>query len=324
MQEKINFSKKGYSILKSQGVLIALIILFIFSAVTFKEFATYRNLTNVLRQISMIGIVAIGMEFVILTGGIDLSVGSIAALCGILAAFLSEQNVIVMVLLPIAVGTLIGLVNGCVIVKMKIEPFIGTLAVMMAVRGICYILTNNVSVPVNKTATDFIAISSSYILGIPVPVLILITCTIIAAIISKYSSFGRHVYAVGGNEEAAMMMGLNVNRIKLTVYLLSGFFAGLAGVVLTSRIGTGQPFACNGWEMNAIAAIAIGGTHLSGGVGKFDGTLSGVIILGIITNIINLQGDVNSWWQSIITGIILISVVIIQSQVQRNRAVKQS
>jgi ribose transport system permease protein len=306
-------------ILKNQGALVAFILLFVFASLKYDRFLTFINFSNISRQVSMIGLVAVGMTFVIITGGIDLSVGSILAVAGVLAANFSSSNILIAIFVPVLVSAVFGFINGVVITKMKIVPFIATLAMMMAARGIAYISTGEESVRVEQLSSTFTQLARGFILGIPIPTIIFIVVVVIAAFLSKYSKFGRQVYAVGGNEEAAKMMGLNVDRVKTLAYTISGALSGLAGVILTSRLGAGQPVAGEGWELTAIASTVIGGTLLSGGVGKFSGTFFGVLIIGTIRNIINMQGNINTWWQNIIMGAILLIVVVVQSQVTKTK-----
>lgn len=304
---------------KSQGALVAFLVLFIVASIRYDQFLTFLNITNILRQVSMIGLVAIGMTFVIITGGIDLSVGSMVALAGVLAANFSGQGMLVAILVPVIVTGFLGLVNGVIISKMKIVPFVATLAMMMGVRGIAYISTGEVSVRVDKLSTGFTQLARGFILGVPVPAIIFVVAVIATGFVLKYTSFGRHVLAVGGNEEASKMMGLKIDKIKMMVYLISGALSGFAGVILASRLGAGQPVAGEGWEMTAIASVVLGGTLLSGGVGRISGTFIGALIIGIIQNMFNMQGNINTWWQNVLMGALLLIVVVIQSQVTRAR-----
>ena len=304
---------------KSQGLLFALVVLFVGASLHYDVFLSTLNVTNILKQSSLIGILAIGMTFVILTKGIDLSVGSVAALSGVIAANLSH-SIFLSIFISMLTGLVLGLISGFVIAKIKVEPFIATLAMMMAARGLAFIATGNVSVRISKLQPAFRALSRGYVLGvIPTSVIIFLIIFLIALLISKYTSFGRSVYAVGGNENASVMMGIKVDRVKMFVYAISGLLAGLVGALLASRLGTGQPEVAEGWELIAITATVIGGTKLSGGEGKFTGTLIGILIVGIITNIMNLQGNLNSWWQNIIRGLILLVVIITQSRVKKRR-----
>ena len=306
-----------------QRALLALLVLIIFACIKYPTFMTYTNITNVARQSSMLGVIAVGMTFVILTGGIDLSVGALTALCGVLMAnflnmpVLGGQNFVLAILLTVAIGTAMGFIGGFCVAKLNIAPFISSLAMMQMARGINYVITEAISVTIKDVPEAFSNIMSAYVLGIPLPVIIWIVFLVIAVFIARFTGFGRSVYSIGGSEEAAMLMGLHVVRTKILVYTISGFCCGIAGTMLTSRLGAGQAVACSGWEMNAIAATALGGTLLTGGQGKFYNTLFGVLIINIINNVINLQGNVNSWWVRIITGLILLAVVVLQSQIER-------
>ncbi len=299
---------------KDEGALITFIILFLFATFKYEQFFTVLNFKNVLRQVSMLGFVAIGMTFVILIGGIDLSVGSTLAVAGVVAAKVCSYGVAVSIIIPILIGIVFGLINGILVTKLKIVPFIATLATMLAIRGIAYIATGELSVGANSASESFIQLGRGFVFGIPIPAILFILAIIVAILISKKTRFGRHVYAVGGNEDASRMMGLKVDAIKMAVYALSGALSAFAGVILASRLGAGQPVAGDGWELTAIAATVIGGTLIVGGVGKFSGTFFGVLIIGLIQNMFNMQGNLNVWWQNILMGAILLGVVVAQSQ----------
>lgn len=303
--------------MQKQGALIGLIAIMIIASLRYDAFLTVDNLTNILRQNSMLGIAAVGMTFVILTKGIDLSVGSLLALAGVTAALMSKYSLVLAVILPILITTILGLVNGLLVAKGRIESFIVTLAMMIGVRGFIYAYTEERSIPIEKSVEDlFSYLGRGTFLGIPMPILFFIIVLLVAGFVLRFTSFGRHVLAVGGNEEAARLMGLKVDRVKIIVYAISGALAGFAGVILTSRLSAGQPVAGLTWELDAIAAVVIGGTLLTGGKGNVFGTLVGVILLGMIYNIINLEGDINSWWQPVIRGVFLMAVVIIQSRMR--------
>lgn len=322
MRENKNRLPKGYFWLKKNlsgnGAFLALIALTVIAAVIYQDmFFSYTNLSNVLRQSSMIGLIAIGMTCVILTAGIDLSVGATVALSAVLAAKMSGQSFFLAVTVPILAGLCIGFVNGFIISRLKIVPFIATLAVQMAVRGITYIMTDIKSISVSKDLAAFPIIGRGYYYGIPIPVLIFSLAAVSMIFVCKSTSFGRSLYAIGGNEEAAKMMGLKVNRNKIICYTMTGGLSALAGVILCSRLGAGQPVAGLGWEMDAVAAVAIGGTLLSGGVGSIAKTISGVLIVSLIGNIINLQGNVNTYIQKIIMGAIVLAVIIVQKRTRK-------
>ena len=310
---------KVASFIQRQGALVTLVLVCIFAAYRYDRFLTEFNISNVLRQNTMLGLVALGMTFVILTGGIDLSVGSFVAVAGVIAALLANHGTLFAVVAAISFTALLGLVNGVVIAKGRIQPFIATLAMMIAARGLALVYTGEQSVRAETATGSFSWLGRGAIGFLPVPVVILIIAYIIAALVLNYTRFGRHVYAVGDNEEAARLMGLNVNRVTIGVYTLSGALAGLAGVILASRLGTGQPVAGTGWELDAIAAVVVGGTLLTGGQGGVGSTLVGVLLLGVIFNLFNLEGTISPWWQLVLRGLILIAVVIIQNRLSARK-----
>jgi len=262
----------------------------------------------------MIGLIAVAMTMVVLTGGIDLSVGAICSMISVISAYLSfTENPFIILVVPLIIGTMFGFANGFVITKMRVAPIIASLGIQLIARGISLIMTSGETMHISGTPKKWLPKIAKFKVGpLPLIFLIFLLFALIFIFILKYKKFGREIYAVGGNEDAARMMGIRVDRIKIAVYTISGFASSLAGLILVSRAGTGQPVACNGWEMDAIAAVAIGGTSLAGGSGKISTTIYGVFILAIIGNIINLQGNINSWWQQIITGLLLIVVLMLQ------------
>lgn len=303
--------------IKGNGTWAAVLILVIIaSAVYGTTFLSVSNIFNVLRQSSMIGLISVGMTCVMLTAGIDLSVGATVALTAVTAAVLTRCNVVLAAVLPVLLGLFIGGINGFIIARLKIVPFIATLAVQMAVRGVAYILTDVKSVSIAEEAESFLVIGRGYFLGIPIPVILFAIAAAVMIFVCGKTSFGRSLYAIGGNEDAARMMGIKVDRNKALAYVLTGALSGLSGVILCSRLGAGQPVGGSGWEMDAVSAVAIGGTLLSGGVGGVGKTISGVLITGLIGNIINLQGDINTYVQKIINGVIVLIVIIIQRRTQ--------
>jgi ribose/xylose/arabinose/galactoside ABC-type transport system permease subunit len=310
---------KVASILQRQGALVALVLVCIFASYRYDRFLTEFNLSNVLRQNSMLGLVALGMTFVILTGGIDLSVGSFVAVAGVIAAQLANRGTLFAVATAVAFTALLGLVNGLVIAKARIQPFIATLTMMIAARGLALVYTGEQSVKAETVLGTFSWLGRGAIGFLPVPVLILIIAYAVAWLVLNHTRFGRHVYSVGDNEEAARLMGLNVNRVAISVYTLSGALAGFAGVILSSRLGTGQPVAGTGWELDAIAAVMVGGTLLTGGQGGVGSTLVGVLLLGVIFNLFNLEGTISPWWQLVLRGLILLMVVIIQNRLSARK-----
>lgn len=318
--------KKILDFFRRQGALLALIVLVIVALIKFPVFRQVDNLLNILVQNSMIGIIAVAMTLVIITGGIDLSVGAVTAVSSVLLASASGTNNALLIFgLPLVVGVVLGLANGFVISRMNVAPFISSLGMMMVARGIGLVITSGNSVPFDKISKAWImSLAKAKLLGFPVLILIWMLVVALGIYVTRKTRFGRSVYAVGGNEDAAKMMGVQPENVKLIVYGISGLAAALSGVILASRLGSGQPVTCEGWEMDAIAAVAIGGTSMSGGRGGVLGTVFGVLILAIIKNMINLQGSLNSWWQSIITGILLLAVILMQARSARKKAEKEA
>ncbi|MEO5857872.1 MAG: ABC transporter permease, partial [Pyrinomonadaceae bacterium] len=263
------------SLLQHQGALVMLVLVCIIGFVRYEAFLTPENLLNVLRQNSMLGLVALGMTFVILTGGIDLSVGALLAVAGVIAASLADQGLAIALVAAVAGATVLGLINGLVIAKGRIQPFIVTLAMMIAARGLALAVTGEQSVRITGSNESFTWIGRGSIGFLPIPIVILIVAFALGWLVSNHTRFGRNVFAVGDNDEAARLMGLNIDRVTILVYAISGALAGLAGVILASRLGTGQPVAGLGWELDAIAAVVIGGTLLTGGQGSVLSTLVG-------------------------------------------------
>ncbi|MDR0877316.1 MAG: ABC transporter permease [Treponema sp.] len=311
---KINIVKRIKSI---SALLLMSIVLFILASIVYDRFLTFANLTNLIRQASMMGLIAIGMTFVILTGGIDLSVGSTLALTGLLAAYFSKGSFIVAFFLPLLIGCGLGLINGLVITRLHIIPMIATLATQMGIRGIAYIISDVRTLPVDGNAAGLKYVGQGYFLGIPVPAIIFIFFIVVSIVISNKTRFGRSVYAVGGNAIAARFMGLKVRKTTALCYVISGGLSALAGVILAGRLSAGQAVAGMGYEMTAIAAVAIGGTYFTGGIGKFSGTFIAIIFIYLLSNVINLQGNINAWWQQIVTGFMLLVVVVIHSQAKK-------
>lgn len=305
-------------VLLQYGVWLALLALVLFGALRYDGFLGAYNISSVLRYNSMFGLIALGMAFVIMTGGIDLSVGSVAALASVVAALLSPYGWILAALGAVLAATLLGLINGLVVTRLRILPFVATLAMLLAARGLALILAGNQSVSVAATG-GFTDIGQGDALGLPIPALLLLVAYIAGWIALEYTPFGRSVLALGGNEDAARLMGLNVNRVKLSVYTLSGAFAGVAGVILAAQFSAGQPTEGLGWELSAIASVVVGGTLLTGGAGTVGGTLGGALLLGLIFNVLNFENgrgiiSLSAYWQNVIRGFFLLLVVILQNR----------
>lgn len=296
------------------GIMVALAVMCIFLAVfpaTSSSFLTPKNMFNILRQISTNMLLACGMTMVIILGGIDLSVGSIIALSGVLSAGCVARYglpIPVALLVGVLVGLLIGCINGGIIALTTIPPFIVTLATMNVARGLAKVYTGGS--PVRVVTKEWQFLGAGYIGPVPVPVIIMIVVVVISALIMNSTKMGRHIYAVGGNAQAAVFSGIKVSKVKFFVHAFSGVMAGLAGIILASRMYSGQPTAGEGAEMDAIAAVVVGGTSMSGGSGKIGGTVIGALIIGILNNGLNLL-NVNSFWQDVVKGIVILLAVLI-------------
>jgi ribose/xylose/arabinose/galactoside ABC-type transport system permease subunit len=305
-------------LISRNSVLIALLLLVLFGACRYQNFLGLFNILTVLRYNSMFALVALGMCFVIMSGGIDLSVGAVAALGSVVSALLSPYGLWAGLFGGLAAGASIGLLNGLAITRLQIPPFISSLAAMLAAQGLALLLANNQSVSVSYE-TAFTAIGQGDWLGFPVPAWIAAIAYLVGSVCLNLTATGRYVLAIGGNEEAARLMGLPVDRVKLWLYLLSGLLAGLAGVILAAQFGAGQPTEGVGWELFAIASVVVGGTLLTGGQGSVGATLAGVLLLGLIFNILNFENglgwiSLSAYWQSVIRGLFLMVVVIFQSR----------
>jgi len=316
MNDKKTFLENFKEFIKNQPLIFILIGLCTVVSIVSPSFLLGQNLINVLIQISINALIATGMTFVIISGGIDLSVGSVAALSGIvvtavilpLAGISILLCVLVSIVLSVIVGCLCGMINGFAIARLRVPPFVATLAMMNIARGFAYVYTESRSI--YGLPESFGWIGQGYIGFIPVIVIIVILVLLIAHIILDRTVFGRYVYAVGSNEEVAKLCGINVRNIKLVVYILSGVLSAFAGACLASRLITGQPTAAQGYELNAIAAVVLGTGGMSGGKGGIGKTIQGILIIGVINNGLNLM-RVSSYWQIITMGVIILGALII-------------
>lgn len=300
------------NILKYKSIL-GLVLLCLIISIISPRFLTVSNLRNVFTQISVNAVISIGMTFVILTGGIDLSVGSIVAISGAGAASIikSTGSIWIGITAAILIGAVVGFINGIVISKGKLQAFIATLATQTIFRGVTYVFTGGN--PISGLKDEVVALANSRILGIPVLVIITIIVLLICAYILNQTKYGRYVYAIGGNEDSSRLSGINVDKVKTLVYVISGITAGIAGAIVMSRIGSAAPTAGNGYELDAIAAIVIGGTNLTGGEGSIWGTVIGILIIGILSNGLNLM-DVSAFYQTIVKGIVILIAVLIDKK----------
>lgn len=297
--------------------IIALVIFSIIIALLTDSFLTVSNILNVFRQTSINAVIAAGMTFVILTSGIDLSVGSVAAFTGAIGATLiaKESNVFLTVIVVLAIGAVIGGANGVVISKGNVQPFIATLATMTLVRGATLVYTDGrpISIGFERQGEIFNTIGAGYIFGIPIPIYLTLFIFGIGYYLLKHTRLGRYIYALGGNEEATILSGINTNKVKILVYAISGALAAMAGIVITSRLSSAQPTAGSGYELDAIAAVVLGGTSLAGGKGSILATITGALIIGILNNALNLM-DVSSYYQLMIKGFVIFLAVIIDKK----------
>ena len=327
------------------GVVLALLALVVFGAVRYDGFLGSYNVLTVLRYNSMFALVGLGMCFVIMTGGIDLSVGSVAAMASVVSAHLSPYGLLPGLLGGIGAGVLAGCISGLIITRLKILPFIATLAVMLAASSTGLLLAHNQSVAVSYD-TGFTALGQGDLLsafkpdwvggddagwlgtalgllyGFPTPAWIALLAYVLGSVVLNRRPFGRHVLAVGGGEEASRLMGLPTDRTVFAVYVISGGLAGMAGVILAAQFGAGQPIEGIGWELFAIASVVVGGTLLTGGKGSVFATLAGVLLLGLIFTILNFENgmgwiSLSAYWQSVVRGAFLLVVVILQSRLAR-------
>ncbi|PIC70868.1 ribose ABC transporter permease [Sporosarcina sp. P18a] len=300
------------SSLQKLGPVIGLLLIVVIISIMSPSFLTMNNLFNVLRQVSINALIAFGMTFVILTGGIDLSVGSILALTGAVTAGMMSGGMdpILAMLLGVLLGVLLGAINGLIIAKGKVAPFIATLATMTIFRGLTLVYTEGRPISGLGDSFTFQMLGKGYIFGIPVPVITMAISFAVLYFILKKTTFGRRVYAVGGNEEASRLSGINVDRVKIYVYSLAGGLTAIAALILTSRLNSAQPTAGNMFELDAIAAVVLGGTSLTGGRGWIVGTLIGALIIGVLNNGLNLIG-VSSFFQQVVKGAVILIAVLL-------------
>ncbi|MCB8838076.1 ABC transporter permease [Aurantimonas sp. VKM B-3413] len=295
---------------------ISFVALFVIASLISPYFLDLTNLFNVVRGASMSGVVAIGMTVVILCRGIDLSAGSLVGVSAVTAAAAAQYGSPIAWAMALLFCTILGLVNGFIITKLKMQPFIATLAMMIFARGCVYLYSDGGDVYASGADAVFRWLGSGYVLGVPVPVLLFVGIWLLFVYVMHNTRWGRHVYAVGANEEAARVYGIPVDRIKMQVYALSGFLAGVGGLLLVSRVSVAEANAGNLFELDAIAAVLIGGTAFDGGVGGVAGTILGVLVLAMITNLLNLLG-VSSFVQMLAMGVIIVVAVVVSDL--RNR-----
>lgn len=301
--------KKVKDIVRSRAIYAFLIIMIIFFSVMSTNFLTVNNLLNIAKQVSIFGIASVGMTYVILLGGIDLSTGALISFVNIIAAYFMIHlniNPWLTIFLALLISTAIGFINGWIIAEIKMPPLIVTFASQTILGGLAYMICNGR--PISRFDPSFLKIGQGYVGIIPIPIIIMIICFAVGAFILNKTYFGRYFYALGGNEEAAELSGIRVNKIKYLVYALSGLFAGIAGIVMLSRANTGQPNAGLGYEFDVITCVVLGGISVTGGSGKISNVIAGVLIIGVLSNGMILM-NVSSYTQMVIKGIILLLAV---------------
>ncbi len=310
----------GKKLVKQSSTVSIFLILVVMCAIMAAVSPAFIKITNILstaRSFSAIAVAGIGVSMIIITGGIDLSIGSAYGLAGVIAAMMVVSGAP----LPLGIaggvlmGAVVGLVNGLMVVYLKLPPFIATMGTMQIARGVCYILTQGY--PVTGLPTEFTVLGQGYILGIPVPIWIMVLMAAVFAVFLNMTTTGRRIFALGGNEEATRISGINTRRLKVLVYTLGAALAGVAGIITASKLGVGQPTAGIGFEMDAIAAVVIGGASLSGGEGTVTGTIIGAAIIGVLRNALVLL-SVDSYWQTLIIGCVIILAVTID-QLRKGR-----
>lgn len=300
---------------------IAFVIMLLGLSIFTDSFLTSKNLINVLRQATVVGVLSMGMTFVIISGGIDLSVGSTMALASCFAAAYSTTSsalpLPVALMIGCLVGMLVGLVNGVVIAYLGVVPFIATLGMQYAVRGMALVYTGGR--PINALTTFYTNIGKGYVFGwLPVPVLILAVTALVAWFFLSKTQYGRYIYAIGGNEKAALVSGLRVKLIKCSTYVINGFTAALAGIILSARVAVGSPTAGEAYDLLAITAVVVGGTSNTGGTGGIGASIIGVLIVTVLNNGMDLLG-ISGYYQKIVTGfVVLLAVIIDRNNVNRN------
>lgn len=302
---------KWIDIYKKYGIYILLVVVFAFFAIMAPNFLATKNVINILRQVSMFGIVVVGVSMVMIGGGMDLSVGMQMAVDGMLVGYMMTNlslPIPVAVIVTIVVGCLLGAINGIVAVKLHIAPIIVTLGTMLVLQGVAYLITGGY--PITSMPEAFKFIGQGYIGIIPVPVIIFVLFIIFGAILMNKTYIGRYIYALGGNKEAARLAGIDVDKLTVMVYTFCGFCAAIAALIMVGRTNASQPGAGSSYSFDCMTAACLGGVSIAGGEGKISGTVIGVIILGILDNGLVLM-SVNTNWQSVIKGLILLAAVAI-------------
>ncbi len=298
------------------GLVVFILLMVVIMSIVSPVFLTSGNIINIIRQVSLNGILAVGLTFVILTGGIDLSVGSLVAVTGVVVGsmLVNGYGWMEAVVAGVAISVIFGVFNGVMIAYCGLPPFIATLAGQTIGRGFALVFSDGK--PYALTDKDFLNIGKGSALGIPIPIWILLIVCAVAAVVLNKTTYGRHVYAFGGNRNATKLSGVKTKFVEMIVYVISELMAGIVGVILAARISSGQPTAGTGYELDAIAAVAIGGTSMSGGIGTLSGTILGFIIIGVLSNALTLL-NVSSFYQQIVKGAIILIAVLMDMRTKR-------
>jgi erythritol transport system permease protein len=322
------FSAKALDLILRLRALLALVVLLVLFSVSTSTFLTADNLTILAKHVAITAILAIGMTFVVLTGGIDLSVGSVAGLAGMVAGALLTRGIFFsgmqhafypgvasVIFLALLVGALVGLVNGLLVVRLGVAPFIATLGTLYIARGAALLISNGATFPnlggdATRQNTGFLALGQATLFNIPLPVWIMIALAIAASVVASKTPFGRHVYAVGGNERAALLSGIRVGRVKVISYVISTACAAVVGLVIASQLEAAHPATGESFELNAIAAVVLGGTSLMGGRGSVFGSLAGAFVIGVLADGMVMLG-ISEFWQMVIKGIVIVLAVAV-------------
>ncbi len=306
--------RAAWTLPRGAGLLGALVVLVVASSLASPHFLNPVNLLNVMRQVAMYGILGIGMTFVILTRGIDLSVGSTVALSGVVAALMMRagQPIWLSMSASLALGLVVGAANGLGVSYFRIPAFIMTLGTMVMVRGLALMAADGGTISMGKAGADFFWLGGGYVAGVPTPIYVFAAVAVVAAVVLRLTAFGRAIYAVGSNDEAARLSGINVPLVTFAVYAIAGVLAALSGLIFLSRLSVGDPNSGQGLELEAITIAVIGGTSLFGGEGGVLGTIGGAMVLAIIANVLNLAG-VSPFSQQVVKGAIIVLAVLLEA-----------
>lgn len=303
-------------VIERYGSLAVFALLLVLASLLSEYFLTLNNLLNVTRQVAVIGIISVGMTFVILTGGIDLSVGSILALTTLVVAGLKPWGPLPSAIACLLAGTACGLINGLIVTRGRVQPFIVTLGMMTVLVGVG--LTYSGGQPIIGIATGLSFLGRGHLLGVPMQAVLFAIVAVAGAVVLRTTRYGRYVYAVGGNAEASLLSGVPVDRVKVLVYAISGFLSAAAGLVMAAHLNVGEANVGKGLELDAIAAVVVGGSSLAGGAGGVGGTVVGVLLIGVLNNLLNLL-DVPAYSQLIVKGLIIVGAVLVQGALLRRR-----